>query len=156
MLDPDNPIVKLCAAGMRAEAERCADDARALFLQAWDARTDDYEACIAAHFVARHADRPQEALHWNQVALAHADGVDSERVQDFYPSLYLNLGFAHEVLGQHAEAARHYAQAAAAAVALPASPYTDMVREGIRNALQRMTEASGQARQTCQAPLTPP
>ena len=52
-MDPDNPVVKLCATGMEAEFDGRLDDSRLLFLQAWQAAQDDYEACIAAHFVAR-------------------------------------------------------------------------------------------------------
>jgi hypothetical protein len=54
-MDPNNPIVKLCAEGMRAEGDGRFDDARDLFMQAWSASQDDYEACVAAHYVARHA-----------------------------------------------------------------------------------------------------
>jgi hypothetical protein len=110
--------VELCQAGIRAEFEGKIDAARSLFQQAWEAVTDDYEACIAAHYVARHAQSPQEALHWNQVALARADAVGgdavggADRVQSFYPSLYVNLGHAHEVLGHQAEA-QHFYQLAA-------------------------------------------
>jgi hypothetical protein len=91
-MDPDNPIVKLCLEGARAEFEHRTDDARALCRQAWETAQDDYEACIAAHYVARHQEDPAEALRWNQEALTRAGAVDSERVQPFYPLLYLNMG----------------------------------------------------------------
>jgi len=48
-MDPENPVVRLCVKGMQAESEGRAEAARALFRQAWDARGDDYEACVAAH-----------------------------------------------------------------------------------------------------------
>jgi hypothetical protein len=47
-----------------------SSDARELFAQAWAIRRDDYEASIAAHFVARHQDTPEEALRWNMLAVA--------------------------------------------------------------------------------------
>lgn len=60
---------------MRAESESRNDDARALFTQAWQAAKDDYDACVAAHFLARHQESPQDTLHWNQEALIRANAV---------------------------------------------------------------------------------
>lgn len=54
MTDPENVVVRLCAQGMQAEAEGRDAQARDLFLQAWEAAEDDYDACIAAHYLARH------------------------------------------------------------------------------------------------------
>ncbi len=90
-MDAENPVVKLCIAGVQAESDGRYADALALFMRAWAARRDDYDACIAGHYVARHQEQPNDILHWNRVALDHADKVAAERVRDFYPSLYLNL-----------------------------------------------------------------
>jgi hypothetical protein len=111
-MDTSNPVIQLCMAGTRAEFEHRLEDARAFYQQAWDAHTNDYEACIAAHYVARFQDSPEETLHWNQIALSHAEAVRDERVNDFYPSLYLNLGKSHEVLGNLPEAQKYYSLAA--------------------------------------------
>ncbi len=51
-------------------------------------------------------------LRWNQEALARADAVGDERVHNFYPSLYVNMGRSYEVLGNWAEARRYYKLAA--------------------------------------------
>lgn len=113
-MDTNSPTIQLCLAGNRAEFDGKIDEARALFRQAWDAAQGDYEACIAAHYVARHQN-PPDTLHWNQVALAcaaRAEAANDERVQSFYPSLYVNLGHAYEQLGQQAEAAHYYQLAA--------------------------------------------
>lgn len=88
------------------------DDARALYQQAWDLHADDYEACIAAHYMARFQDTPEETLNWNQIALKRANAVNDERVAEFYPSLYLNLGQSHEALGNLDEAKMYYDLAA--------------------------------------------
>jgi hypothetical protein len=64
-MDLSNPVLKLCQEGMQAEAEGRLLDARALFEQAWAARTDDYDACVAAHYLARRQDDPAEVLRWN-------------------------------------------------------------------------------------------
>ncbi|MCB0197857.1 MAG: hypothetical protein KDJ65_38285 [Anaerolineae bacterium] len=137
MIDPQNPVVKLCAAGMQAEAEGQFDKAYDLFEQAWMTSQDDYERCVAAHFVARQQDDPQQMLHWNLEALAQAESVADERVQSFYPSLYLNLGFSYETLGNRVEARRHYEQAAQRLDVLPSDPYGDTVRDGVTRGLAR-------------------
>ena len=104
---------------MRAEGENRFEEARLLFTQAWESSTDDFEACIAAHFLARHQENPQDTLRWNQEALARAEAVGDDRVSDFYPSLYLNLGHAHETLGDMEEAARFYGLASQGMDRLP-------------------------------------
>lgn len=111
-MDLDNPVIRLCAEGTRAELARRADDARRLYLEAWAASTDDYEACVAAHYLARFQDTPEETLRWNQEALTRAENVGDERVRGFYPSLYVNLGRSHEALGNQ-RAADHYYHLAA-------------------------------------------
>jgi tetratricopeptide (TPR) repeat protein len=111
-MDVNNPVIRLCAEGTRAEFEGRIDDARNLFMQAWNMSTDDYDACVAAHYVARHQASPQETLRWNAEALSRADAVGDERVSSFYPSLYLNMGHSYEALGNQAEAKRYYELAA--------------------------------------------
>ena len=111
-MDTSNPVVKLCMEGTRAEFEHRLEDARAFYQQAWDARTNEYEACIAAHYVARFQDSPEETLRWNQVALDHANAVQDGSVQEFYPSLYLNMGGSYEALGDMLNAERYYRLAA--------------------------------------------
>ncbi|MCR8572815.1 hypothetical protein [Streptomyces sp. Isolate_219] len=111
-MDPELPVVRLCVAGMQAEAEGRAGAARALFQQAWDSAADDYEACIAAHYLARHQNSPEETLRWNQECLDRADRVGDERVAGFYPSLHLNMGHACRQLGRPALAHTHFVRAA--------------------------------------------
>jgi len=107
-VDPTNPVVQLCVQGTQAEYAGRPAEAAALYRRAWEVAQDDYEACIAAHYVARFQATPEEALRWNLEALRRAEAVDGERVRDFFPSLYVNLGRACEVLGRAAEAQRYY------------------------------------------------
>lgn len=137
-MDASNPVFALCIDGMKAETERRFADARRLFEDAWAAATDDFEACVAAHYVARHQDRPEAALHWNQLALQRADAVGGERVQGFYPSLYLNLGKSYEDLGDHDQARQCYERAAGDLDSLPEGPYRDMVERGIVTGRERV------------------
>jgi tetratricopeptide (TPR) repeat protein len=111
-LDPTNPVISFCLEGTRAEFEGRIAAARQLYQQAWEAARDDFEACVAAHYCARHQPDPRVSLHWNLAALAHADAVGDERVRNFYPSLYLNLGYSYELLGDLARARDYYDRAA--------------------------------------------
>ena len=111
-MDLNNSAIKLCIEGTRAEFEHRMDDARSHYQQAWEARLEDYDACIAAHYVARFQETPEGTLHWNQIALDHANAVDDERVKEFYPSLYVNLGHSYEAIGDQANAQKYYQLAA--------------------------------------------
>src|SRR5215467_11516529 len=105
-MDPDNPIVRLCVQGMECESGGRLAEASRLFTRAWIESADDFERCIAAHYVARHQKEPGDALIWNQRSLDYANAVCDDRVSEFYPSLYLNLGKAHEDLGSSEDARR--------------------------------------------------
>ena len=142
-MDPDNPIVKLCAAGMQAEFAGQLEEARALFTQAWQEHRDDFEACIAAHYLARHQDDHQKMLHWNTLALRHADAVKDGRVHGFYPSLYLNMGYSYEMLGDREDAARYYELAAARLDTLPEDSYGEVVREAVQRGQERISGQAG-------------
>ena len=111
-MDTNNPIIKLCVEGTQAEFKGKIDEARSLYQQAWAATQDDFDACVAAHYMARHQDDPEERFHWNQVALDRANAVADSRVQEFYPSLFLNMGQSFELLGDAGEAKRYYDLAA--------------------------------------------
>ena len=112
-LYPMHPsTLPLTQAGIQAEFERRVDDARQLYAQAWDAAGDDYERCVAAHYVGHLEADPAAALRWHLVALDHARLVDAERVAEFLPSLYVNLGQAYALTGDSA-LAEHYYQLAA-------------------------------------------
>ncbi|GLY86986.1 hypothetical protein [Actinoallomurus iriomotensis] len=135
-MDPQNPVVRLCAEGMRAETEGRAADARALFEQAWRTAADDYEACVAAHYLARHQPTPRETLRWNQECLERANRVGDERVTGFYASLHLNLAKAHRDLDEPQEARRHFTLAAAHVNEAPPGPYADGLRFAIAEGLR--------------------
>jgi hypothetical protein len=114
-MDVNNPVIQLCIQGTQAEFSRDLPLAHALYQQAWDSATDDYEACIAAHYLARFQETPTDAFHWNQEALVRANTADTagdDRVREFYPSLYLNMGQSYEKLGQQAAARQYYDLAA--------------------------------------------
>ncbi len=137
MIDPDNPVVRLCAEGIAAEGQGRHADAAALYQKAWTIHTDDYEACIAAHYLAREQETLQASRAWNQLALDHALAVADDRIAGFLPSLYLNLGWSHEVLGEPVKARACYLAGAARVAGLPPGAYTDVVRDGLARGLAR-------------------
>ena len=138
-MDPNNPIVKLCAQGMEAESTGDLAGAKAFFEQAWDRASDDWEKCVAAHYLARHQSTPEATLQWNEECLRHADLVGDDSVAGFYPSLYLNIGHSHEVLGKKQQAIDAYRCAEGLLDSLPPGPYADMVRDGVTRGLARVS-----------------
>jgi tetratricopeptide (TPR) repeat protein len=145
-MDPNNPVVKLCAQGIDVEMKGRRDEARSLFLQAWELRQDDVDACIAAHYVARHQDTPAETLRWNDLALRHALSAPADSISSFRPSLYLNLGKSYEDLGDTARARELYERGEQCVEDVPDGGYGDVVRQGLRNALQRVRQDGGTER----------
>ncbi|MFL4490847.1 hypothetical protein ACJ6WD_06245 [Streptomyces sp. VTCC 41912] len=141
-MDPELPVVRLCVTGMQAEAEGRTAAARELFQQAWDGARDDYEACIAAHYLARHQRSPAETLRWNQECLDRADLVGDERVQGFYPSLYVNMATAYRELGRLACAHRYFVLAADRAADAPEGQYGDWNRFAIAEGLRDTAAAA--------------
>lgn len=112
-MDPDNPVIKLCIAGTQAEFSKDMPAACEYYMQAWQAAGNDYEACIAAHYVARCQTSPQDVLAWNRKALDHALLISDDSVKEFFPSLYLNMGKSCQDTG-NLDAARKYFNLAAA------------------------------------------
>ncbi|MFJ5799343.1 hypothetical protein [Streptomyces decoyicus] len=145
-VDPELPVVQLCVEGMRAEADGQAGRALGLFQQAWEIAADDYEACIAAHYLARHQNAPEETLRWNQECLERADRVGDERVHGFYPSLYVNLGQACWRLGRTVLAHTYFARAAERVGEVPEGQYGDWNRFAIAEGLRETApEPAGKA-----------
>ena len=137
-MDPNNPVVKLCAQGMEEEGKGNAAKAANLFQQAWEQSTNDFERCIAAHYLARHQPNADLALRWNQEAMDCANRVADGSVAEFLPSLYLNLGKSNEDLGSVERARELYECAADRVDCLPGGAYRDIVEDGIRRGLQRV------------------
>jgi tetratricopeptide (TPR) repeat protein len=142
-MDPNNPVVKLCAQGIEIEMKGRRDEARSLYLQAWQLRQDDVDACIAAHYVARHQETPAETLRWNELALTHAISASADSVRSFFPSLYLNLGKSYEDVGDTSRARELYEQGEQCISDVPDGGYAEVVRQGLHDAMQRVRQGGG-------------
>jgi hypothetical protein len=110
--EPQNEIVNLCIASTQAEYRGEMDLAHELVQQAWDQAQDHFEACIAAHYLARYQQTQVEQFAWNRTALSHALRSKDPRVTPFLGSLYVNLGQSLEILGNQILAKKYYALAA--------------------------------------------
>lgn len=139
-----NVVMELCMRGMAAEGAGDAEEARRLFEQAWAARQDEFDSCVAAHYLARHQITLEARLEWNERSLRHADSVRDDRVTSFYPSLYLNLACCHEELARSEQdyedvrrAREFFALAAEHVEALPPGGYADMVSRDAAAGLRR-------------------
>lgn len=129
-MDPENPVVRLCARGM-------ANDDGELFLRAWEVASDDYERCVAAHYVARTRATAGERLRWNLRCLELADAVGDARVAGFYPSLHAALGQGYEEAGDAGRARAHFERAAGHAGALSEDAYGNWLRIAVAGGLRR-------------------
>ena len=136
-IDPSNPIVALCAAGVACEGE--PQKARRLFQEAWDKRRDDYDAAIAAHYLARHQPTPALVLDWNARAVAHCERVTDDRAAELLPSLYLNLADSLLTIGRRDEARMVADRAAEHLGALPADGYRSFVALGITRLQEKLS-----------------
>ena len=144
-MDLANPVVALCARGM--EVEGTPDEALRLFEQAWAIRSNDFEAAVAAHFLARHQSTDAATLHWNALAVQHAESDSEGRSGELLASLYLNLGDSHARLGQTVPARDAARRAAEHLGTLPPGGYRDFVAMGI----ERLTHRLGTAQEPDQA-----
>lgn len=137
-MDPENPVVKLCARGMEYESKGNFNEASTVFMAAWTQSTDDFERCVAAHYVARHQKSQDEALIWNQRSLDYARSVGDDRVIGLFPSLYLNMGKSYEDLGRFDDARRFYAMTVEVLPTLPDNQYGKIIRDAVERAQERV------------------
>ncbi len=93
-----------------------ADEARPLFLEAWElgrACGEDYHAIDAAHMVAIVA-LPEESDAWNLKGLELAERTQDGRAKQWLGSLCNNMGWTAHDQGNYEEALRLFEQALAA------------------------------------------
>ena len=136
--DPNNNIVQLCAHGMELEGMGQLAKAAGIFNEAWDQASNDFEKCIAAHYLARHQETASGKLKWDQLALHHALNTNDQSIKPTLASLYLNIGKCYEDLHDPENAKKHYQLAVSYTAFLPHDGYGAMIKRGIESALTRM------------------
>jgi tetratricopeptide (TPR) repeat protein len=136
-IDPENPVVRVLATAAAREAAE-PDAAAAAYRQAWELATDDYERCMAAHYLARVQATEDDRYRWNALALERALVVADERVAGFLASLRLNLGRSLEDLGRVDEARAEYGAARDAARELPEGAYRSTIEDALDRAGRRV------------------
>ena len=98
--DPNNKVVKLCLQGMAMEEADRTEEAAKLFLQAWNASSNDFEKFLAAHYVARHQNSVADRLKWFETALQLGSRMNDIVAQSAFPSLYMKIARCQEELGE--------------------------------------------------------
>ena len=145
-LDPENPVVALCAAGMTAGGDAAA--ASEFFTRAWARRADDFDAAVAAHYLARTQPTAAEKLDWDARAVGHAEAAlaaGDGRVRGLLASLYLNLGDGLLAAGRRHEAWDVIARAETALAALANDGYGGFVAAGVARLRARAQGESPEA-----------
>ncbi len=137
-IDPSNKIVQLCSEGMNAEFEGNLEESTALFKQAWESASDNFEAFIAAHYMAHRQLSLEEKLKWNLESYHLANRIEGDGMKKYFPSLCLNVGKSYEDLGRIEEATQYYQLAADYADTLYENPYGNMIKSGITEGLKRI------------------
>ncbi len=137
-IDPNNPVIKLCSTGIEAEMKGDFTTAKTNYTKAWDMRSNDFESCIVAHYMARLQPVAEDSLHWNLEALHYANKVHDGSVDAFYPSLYLNVGKAYEDMGDKALAAKYYEMGIAKTNTLPDDNLGNTTRDALSRGAERV------------------
>jgi len=139
-LDLNNKIVQQCAKGMLLEGEGKTEEAHALFQQAWHDATNNFERSTSAHYVARHQKSIADKLKWDEISLHAALQVSDENIKEYYPSLYLNIAKGYEDLNDIDNALKNYRLALSFTDVLTDDGYGKMIRSGIMNGIERVTQ----------------
>jgi hypothetical protein len=107
-----NPIVKLCLQGMGLEDQGMQQQARQLFLQAWNESTQPFERFMSAWFLGRGHAPAADRLKWLDAALLAALGIQDGSTTSALPALYSEISRCHEAMNHPDEAARNRTLAA--------------------------------------------
>jgi rifampin ADP-ribosylating transferase len=83
------------------------EEARRLFLQAWNEATNDFEKFIPAYFLARHQDDVTGKLKWLETALHLALKINNEAVDAAFPALYSGIAACYDTIGDPDNANRN-------------------------------------------------
>ena len=106
--DPNNAVVQRCLQGMVLEENDKPEEARKLFLQAWDEATNDFERFTAAYCVASQQQKVSDKIKWTETALQHARQLNDDTVKAAFPLLYSVLAKSYDEAGDPQNAKKNY------------------------------------------------
>jgi tetratricopeptide (TPR) repeat protein len=109
--NPANHIIQLCIQGIDLEEKGKPEEARSIFLQAWNESTNDFEKFTSAYYVARHQETVRDKLKWLETSLQFALKINDVTVRGVFPFLYLNIAKCYEDLNDRERAKKSYALA---------------------------------------------
>ncbi|MFK3979926.1 hypothetical protein ACI2K4_06025 [Micromonospora sp. NPDC050397] len=147
MMTSIGATVELGRSGQKAQA-------REALTALWDqlgADGDAFHRCTLAHYLADLQDTTEAELVWDERALAAVADLTDERaqrylsslqVQNFLPSLHLNLADCHRRLGNTTLAREHLVTAEDLVGHLPDDQYGDLIRGAIRHVAEALETGS--------------
>ena len=106
--NPSNEVIRLCIQGMEMEGKGEPEEAKILFLQAWNEATNDFEKFTAAYYVARHQENVRDKLNWLETSMQFALEINDVTVQAAFPSLYSNIASCYEDLSDFDNAQKNH------------------------------------------------
>ena len=143
----------LAAIGTLLSGDRAAG--RAQLLALWERAPGDALRCVLAHYIADTEDDAAAELRWDREALRAADAAMQHgdqalmpglTVSAFYPSLYLNVADASLRNGELAPARDYFEAGMRSLSALPDTPYSATVRDGMARLGRRIADAEAAPR----------
>src|SRR5205814_5834148 len=108
-------VRSLLERGRTFNSAKKQDDARPLFLRAWEeakAAGLDEHACDAAHMMGI-VESGEKGIEWTSKALALAESSKEPKAQRWVGSLCQNLGYAYQERGEHEKALGYVGEAPA-------------------------------------------
>lgn len=109
--NPGSTSIRLCLLAMEAQAKDNVDEARRLFMEAWNKAGNSLEQFIAAHLVGRSQTDLHQRLQWLQTALVTGLQIKTVPVSSGLSSLYFDIATSYEQLQEANEAATYREQA---------------------------------------------
>jgi len=106
--DPRNHVINLCVQGMGMEEKGNREEARRIFLQAWNEAANDFEKFTAAYYAARCQMDVHDKLQWLETSLRFALKINNVSVAGAFPALYSNIAQCYEALGDFENAKKNH------------------------------------------------
>lgn len=106
--NPNSQVIQLCLRGMALEADEKFEEAKTIFLQAWNEAANDFEKFLASYYVARRQTNVADKLKWLQTALQLALKIDNDSVKAAFVSLYVTIAKCYEELNDPDNAKKNH------------------------------------------------